>query len=1101
MKKWLLLFILTMPCLSHGAPFVHSGHDHFVFSANTTYYIVPGGILTSEYSTEAPTQVPYGKPGTFSQSWSYLISNTVSSPSSLILRVNGVGVSTITLTASTVGAFQDVTLGKHINADDLVNWKLITGASGSSLELVAGTVVFAADSNSMMKMTPSGAGGETGQTNGFANFYESIANMSGNGGGQWANQTESNAYYHTVVASTVDYMAVYVPTNARTVTVPFVFRMNGADTALAINVAAGQTGLLKNTTSSVFVPAGSTVTIKIGTSAGSDGNLISESFMSTEWTTNNNTAEYAVTNIGKQFGFGGDDVTCVQGPWGVDSLGTTYQIPGGFNGTVSHLHFSNITNTLNGNANIYFRRNGARKTVGLTRSTGTVGYIEDTVHVDTFSANDLLDYEIVSTAASSGSMGDFMMGAKFTNTDSTPVVSGLTYAWGSDGGDRIPREKFYPHGATSSSTTISRSWDGRTISVFSGRGQTIGFDTVLIANTGTDMSSVTVVMSSMTCDNGSSIVSVPVSSFNVTDTTQRPIQEFSAWYVQNLGMSTFPWGHDEYEERMYPLDLRVPYTVNGNDQGSPVALTDLWAIRPYHDLYLPIAWVPEEEFLISSETIHTGNSKTYHTDIWISSSMAATQCHGVWRAYEDTAISTAVPVELKIYNVVLPNAPSFQEIAVVGTGDIGKRFTGSSSPSQPFTGDMRTALINYNKMLKAHNMTPTGDAPDITTNDFPSGLGKTQLDGTMYSSANGYGNARGVGQPDTFYFVGGPYTGWANNPRFSSTDTVLFCAQVSSWSANLSTYSNLKAAMYGQDEVSDQATNEKWAHWLTSACVIPGTHINMFITADLTVAFSSAPNARYPVTTNTFGNANLPASASSQTWQNDFTAYNVGPDSAAWRYNQGAIGQGANDIYEEEGYVQEANYWGMWKKLCPGGVCRSGHFQWYVDYYYDVNQSHVDNDLFNVAKTFGFDIYPSTSAVWGHYGNLYSQGDGVWFLPGKDLVYANPSFGFLGPIATLNAKKVRDGINDVDILNLAYAVNPASTTALVQSMYSLALWEKACFTSVDCSYAYGDRTWLYGANTWTVARERALMIAERAPVSTAARINGHGNIKIHGKLR
>src|ERR1019366_3171673 len=99
----------------------------------------------------------------------------------------------------------------------------------------------------------------------------------------------------------------------------------------------------------------------------------------------------------------------------------------------------------------------------------------------------------------------------------------------------------------------------------------IGFQVIAYNTSGTDVSSFMFHMSSMTCDSGDGIVSVAVSSTNVWDTTTRPIQDFSAWYVKNAGLSNFPWGHSEYNEKMYPLDMR--------------AASQLWADRPFHDLY------------------------------------------------------------------------------------------------------------------------------------------------------------------------------------------------------------------------------------------------------------------------------------------------------------------------------------------------------------------------------------------------------------------------------------------------------------------------------------------------------------------------------------
>lgn len=670
----------------------------------------------------------------------------------------------------------------------------------------------------------------------------------------------------------------------------------------------------------------------------------------------------------------------------------------------------------------------------------------------------------------------------------------ITSMWASDGGDKIPREVFYPHGAVSSTTTISRTWDGHTISIFSARGETAHFEPILIINSGSSATNVTVAMSSMTCDSGDTIVSVAVSSYNVTDTTTRPIQDFSAWdNVISSGMSTIPYGRDEYEERQYPEDMRVPCTVIAN-HCVPDGGTDLWSNRAFAYKHMPIAWVPEEEYRISSQTFTTGTSHSFFTDIYVSSSIPATQCHGAWRAYEGATLSTSAPVELKIYNVILPPTPSMIEIVDVGNDDTTGRLQGVRSVSQPLTGNNLAAVTNVAKMFKAHNMTVVGDNPDVNTNEYPSLEYQRYLNGTAFTGANGYGNARGIGQPAPFYMLG-MYTSWTDNPNFSQTNATSFCTAVSSWSVNLGAYSGLKVGMGLQDEAADQTTNEKWAQWISTSCTISGAHINAFVTSDLPIVTSSAPHANYPASTSTFGNG---ISNSSTTWQTDATAYQVGPDSAVFRYNGGTIGQGAVYPYDEAGYVPEANYWGYSKKLCPNGKCTGGHFDYEGNYWRNSDEvggcgnGSGDTDLFNDPCTFGY--RSSTDTIWGESGFQYSQGDGVLILYGSDSVYANPSFGFNGPIATFVLKEMRQGIDDVDILSAAYKVNPSSTTALVTQMYPQALWEINCQDPNDCSYAWGDRSWSYGAGNWTVARERALIIASTPSANDSVIITGKSKI-------
>lgn len=680
--------------------------------------------------------------------------------------------------------------------------------------------------------------------------------------------------------------------------------------------------------------------------------------------------------------------------------------------------------------------------------------------------------------------------------------------WVSDGGDKIPREVFYPHGAPSSTTTITTTWDGRQVNIFSARGETAHFMPVMIFNSGSSATNVMVTMSSMTCDSGDSIVSVAVSSLNVTDTTTRPIQVFSAWdNIISSGMSNFPYGRDEYEERQYPEDMRVPCTITAG-HCIPDGGTDLWVNRPFHYKHLPVAWIPIEEYAASSQTFTTGTSHSYFVDIYVSSNIPATQCHGALRAYEGATLSTSAPVELKIYNFVMPATPSMTEIADVGNDDTTGRLQGVRGVSQPLTGNNLAAVTHVMQLLKAHNVIGIGDNPDSSNNDFPSQEYNRYLNGSAFTSALGYGNARGINTPSNFYMIGTYSSGSNWNGAWSQTNATTFSTVASSYAFNIHQINpSAKVGLYGQDEVSDQTSNEKWATWLsTNTSWTTSTHINMFITADLVKAKTSAPHANYPASTNTFGNG---TSNSSTTWQNAANAYQVGPDSAVWRYNGGAIGQGMVFVYEDNPYIVEANYWGYWQKLCPNGVCSGGHFDYESNYWRNADNPggcsggiNNDLDLFNDGCTFGY--RSSTDTVWGEDGFQFSQGDGVLIFPGTDFVYANPSFGFNGAIATVNLKAMRQGVDDVDIINAAYAINPSSTTALIAQMYPQSLWSVTCFDPLDCTYSYGDRSWSYGPNNWVNARQRMLIIASSgsSPTIVPQKIfTGHWTLRGGGVFR
>jgi len=412
MKK--LGFLLFLPSLSWGVSFLHSTHDHKVFGASATAYLVPDGY-TTPYQTEAPAQVPYHKSGLASGFWIYIITNSMSTSSTITLRINGADASqTITIPGGTTGPLQDLAHIDFINAGDLINFKLITG-TGGTIELNAENFVFTTPSDGMTKFLATGAGGPTGVTNGFADFYTSPANIMGSGAGNLTFQTEGPAIYQMKTAGTFENFAVYITSNTRSVDIPIRVRKNGSNTALTVTIPAGDTGLFEDTTHSFSVVNGDSVTYSWGSSAGDDGHFIGASYVSSEFVTTNGAMEYPVSNPGKQLSGSNDNVTTFSGPLGFDSLGNTYGIPSGMNGIVSHFHFYSDTSTLAASTTFTLRKNGVNGNSTITVPRGGWGYYEDTTHTDVIVSTDIVDYRVTS-GAGIGSLDVNSMGAMVTAT-------------------------------------------------------------------------------------------------------------------------------------------------------------------------------------------------------------------------------------------------------------------------------------------------------------------------------------------------------------------------------------------------------------------------------------------------------------------------------------------------------------------------------------------------------------------------------------------------------------------------------------------------------------------------------------------------------------
>lgn len=707
-------------------------------------------------------------------------------------------------------------------------------------------------------------------------------------------------------------------------------------------------------------------------------------------------------------------------------------------------------------------------------------------------------------------------------------ASNLTTFWASDG-YKLPRDICYPEGATSSTTTLSRMWNGHAITPFSAEGMTVGFEVMACDTGAVNASSVTVSMSSMTCTGGATIVSVPVSSGNVTDTSTRPQQVFSAWYVQHQGASVFPYGFSEYEERQFPLDMRVPCTVNVNGDCIPTT-TPLWANRLYHDMYFPVAWVPEEEFLISSETVAAGNSKSWEVDTWVSSATLTANatlpgfCTGQFTILEGVSVSTTIPVFLKVYPVQMPVQPTLNTIVAMSNPTTDLYLNGNEFPGVD-TGVYLQGHQNLAKLFKAHGLTVMGDVPDSTANFFPSAEYQAHVDATipsfLYTPANGYGNARATGAPDPIYGVGGTYGQWRNVHCSTSTlfGTNSFSVCMSSWTAYCQTHNLPCFVSTYEDEGSStniSGTINTVSTWLSTvtATGFNGQQLPFFQTQQLARSTQLAPyigdNVSATNWDNTFPHLNIESNY--QVTASSIMAGNgpAGTNGAIWRYNSGSIGFGATFAYDDAGEVPEADFLALWKKLCYDGKCHGGFYFYLGNGWLDSSAGNAHRDVYNKAITFGFDNFPSTSSQWGHHGFNYSEGDGVLAYPGRIDpavgVSATPSFGFNGGIAGFTLKKIRDGINDADIASLAYAISPSATNAIISSLWPQALWEVPCFAPAgDCSFSYGDRSWAYGQDAYTMAREQLLQIVAGAPPppapGTSAALSGNATLKGSGQIQ
>jgi hypothetical protein len=666
-------------------------------------------------------------------------------------------------------------------------------------------------------------------------------------------------------------------------------------------------------------------------------------------------------------------------------------------------------------------------------------------------------------------------------------AANLTQFWVGDGGYKLARQDLLPNG-NCSTCTLTRNWDGTTAKAFGAKNETVGMVLYLGNGSSVDATSVSVAISNLQGPGTSVISYTPHLLSDVTNYTISPIEVFISSYLQIIGETTLSWDPSEYEARDLPQRFRRPCTVNANNDCIPNGGT-LWTDRADHDKFYPDALIPYAQVATSSFTVAKSSSQAIWFDIYIATSMQAGLYRGTITVNEGVVVSTAIPVNLLVYNFSLPDTPNFKYIVDVSGYDINYRHQGQHFPS---TGDpYLTTRKHYYQFFHRHKFSATiGDSPVNYCNngnaDTPCPEYVSALDGSLYTTAQGYGNAPGVGVGDQIYSIG-TYAQW-QTAQWSTTDSANFCVNVSSWGFYFkNNFPNVRSFVYLSDEASDLTNTERWATWMStiSACQTSGYNVESWTTANLPVAHTSAPHVQMVASTGWIN-------ASSTVWQNNANIYQTSGSTQEWNYNSHPSWQGSVNATEDDGIAPETIVWADWKKSNSKTI-PIGHFQWEGTYWTDTNNAHNDNDLFNVAKTFGYDT--SVDLVKGHTGFQFANGDGVLVYPGHDQV-KTPDYGIDGPIASWRLKMMRRGIQDGDYLTLAYAINPSSTTAIANTVVPQVLWEHSCFNPLDCSYAYGGRSWSNDPNVWETNRESlAQIIAGTFSSSSPKSITGGVTIK------
>jgi len=230
-------------------------------NASATRYWNVTGDLATPATTETLTHSYLPVAGAISNLRAYVTAARATN-TTLKSRVGAAdGAMSVTLTASTTGAFEDTTNSDTVAVGDLFNLATVTSTGSDTLTI----------SNLSVRYVPSTAGASaigagaisTTLTSAVTRFFAPLGRLAGVA-------TENTTEQLAAFAGSASHMAARVSANASTTSATMVLRQNGADTGLTFAIAGGATGSFVDASNSVSLAAGDLFNIK---GSGADGTI------------------------------------------------------------------------------------------------------------------------------------------------------------------------------------------------------------------------------------------------------------------------------------------------------------------------------------------------------------------------------------------------------------------------------------------------------------------------------------------------------------------------------------------------------------------------------------------------------------------------------------------------------------------------------------------------------------------------------------------------------------------------------------------------------------------------------------------------------------
>lgn len=633
-----------------------------------------------------------------------------------------------------------------------------------------------------------------------------------------------------------------------------------------------------------------------------------------------------------------------------------------------------------------------------------------------------------------------------------PAPGHIAQVWANEGGDKVTRDELR---ATADPNAVHNSiWDGTTISLFGARNEVVSFNLVLEAPA-TDAVDVGVTLTELTGPDGARITTRPASADDdLFDYVGRHIELFYVRYLAIEGLSV-DLAYSEYDERHIPARFRRPHDADGYGTGT-------WADRPDHDKFYPDIAVPLE--LHTPFTVPAGTNQSIWGDVYIPKASPAGVYAGTIAITENGAPAWRIPIRLRVRDFDLPDLPSARTMLSYGTEYANERYFDAAYPKPGTTIYARSLQLADRHFQLAHRHKISLIDGDAEPEDMAEAW-IARLDGSLFTPARGYDGV-GVGVGNNVYSIG-TYGSWSWQDG-TRADMWTNTNRWVNWFDAHPFATPTDYFLYLIDESDDYAQIQRWARWMNNNPG-PGRRLMSLATIDIANAAAHTPALDIAAFGSGYGVTDR-YQAAADTWIDD-------PEKRFYAYNGSRPATGSFAT-EDDGVALRELAWVQYKKQVDRW------FYWAATYYnnfhcYGETDPLAQTNLFRQAQTFG--CYSHEDESLGQAGWNYFNGDGVLFYPGTDAQYPEESYGLSGPFASLRLKHWRRGIQDVDYITLAAAVDPARTAQIVNAMVPRALWEYGVSDPQDPTWVRADISWSIDPDDWEAARAELAAIIERAP--------------------